>query len=831
LKYIEISNKADEEFDLGRIKKAISLLKKGLAIAKEKGHKSYIEFFLGELEYIKGDYESALLHYIQAVKQNSKNPFFLKNLGVTYSLLGKEKKAIELFERALKINPDNYNSLRSKGVSLSKFGKDKQAIELFDRALEINPDDYKSLRSKGVSLSKFGKDEQAIELFERALKINPDDYNSLRSKGVSLSKFGKDEQAIELFNRALKIKPNDYQSMWSKGVSLSKFGKDEQAIELFDMALEINPNDNNSLRSKGVSLSKFGKDKQAIELFERALKINPDDNNSLRSKGVSLSKLGEDEQAIELFERALEINPNDYKSLRSKSLSLSRLRRLKEALGIYNKLLRKNPDDWDVLFSKAFTLEDLSRKREAEEIFRHLKSNLEKIKNEERKDLINFKNAIFEKPKADTPKDEKTSRDILETVVSAFQERKEVFFAGINTIESKFKTFTDTNRSIPDVFPSFLSVLRKWNSYTPIFPSEKGDNKGGGYFLYHKGKGIVIDPGFNFIENFYQEGFKVADIDAVLITHAHNDHTVDLESIITLVYKYNAAIKDSVKEEMKDKTEKEIKLEVEIRLDEKGKKIDLFLNVGTFMKYSGWLNLKDSKEINSVTVLQPDTTYNLQEDYFGITIHTTRAKHDEVIDNKYAIGFILDIEGIKIGFTGDTGWDYENNSNIAKPFIEHKPKLVIAHLGSIKSKEFKYVEASNEKEMNECFYDQHLGLLGITKFLDETKPDLTIISEFGEELRDFRKEIVQGIGDVLKLNCLPGDIGLHIRLKDLGIYCFIDGKFIDFKQTKVDDNELEPNISFHREELDLEKFYTALQRKDRMRAFPLSERINGDPNN
>jgi len=148
-------------------------------------------------------------------------------------------------------------------------------------------------------------------------------------------------------------------------------------------------------------------------------------------------------------------------------------------------------------------------------------------------------------------------------------------------IEYEFKTFTDTERSIPNDFPSFLSVLRKWNSYTPIIPSEKGDNKGGGYFLYHKGKGIVIDPGFNFIENFYQEGFKVADIDAILITHAH-------------------AIEDSVKHEMKGENDIKIKQEVENRLKEQGKKIDLFLNVGTFMKYSGWLDLKDSGEMKYV---------------------------------------------------------------------------------------------------------------------------------------------------------------------------------------------------------------------------------------
>jgi tetratricopeptide (TPR) repeat protein len=368
LNYTEISNKADEEFDLGRIKEAISLLKKGLDIAREKGHKSYIEFFLGELENVKGDYESGLTHHKQAVKLNPKNQFLLKNLGVTYSFLGKEEEAIELYDRALEIKPDDYDSLREKGVSLSKLGKEE-------------------LREKGVSLSKLGKEEEAIELFDRALEIKPDDYDSLRNKGVSLSELGKGEEAIELFDRALEIKS----------------------------------------------------------------------------------------------------------------------------------------DDWNALIWKAYTLENIDRNKDAENIYKNLQLNFHKIKDKKLKDLINFKIGIYEKTKSTTPEEAKKSSDILNKVINAFQDKKNDFFESINKIESEFKTFTDTERSIPNDFPSFLSILRKWNSYTPIIPSEKGDNKGGGYFLYHKGKGIVIDPGFNFIENFYQEGFKVADIDAILITHAHND--------------------------------------------------------------------------------------------------------------------------------------------------------------------------------------------------------------------------------------------------------------------------------------------------------------------
>jgi tetratricopeptide (TPR) repeat protein/L-ascorbate metabolism protein UlaG (beta-lactamase superfamily) len=667
LNYLELSKKADEKVNIGKIEEARSLLQKGLSQARKKGEKSYIEFFLGELEIIKGDYKSGLIHHKKAKNFEPKNPFLLKNLGVTYSLLGKENEAIELYDQALKIKPDDYNSLQQKGVSLSTLGKNNEAIELYDQALKIKPDDHTSLQQKGVSLSILGNNNEAIKFFDQALKIKPDDYDSLRQKGVSLSELGNYKEAIELYDQALKIKP----------------------------------------------------------------------------------------------------------------------------------------DDWYALISKAYTLESKNKKKDANKIFKILQANLDKIKDREIIDFVNFKIGLLEtKRKAVGKKEIEKTSDVLDKVINAFQAKKDDFFKSINEIESNFKKFTDTKRSIPEGFPSFLSVLRKWNSYTPIIPSEKGDNKGGGYFLYHRGKGIVIDPGFNFIENFYQEGFKVADIDAVLITHAHNDHTVDLEAILTLVYKHNDAIKDSVKEEMKDKDEHEIKHEIEKRIKEHGKKIDLFLNVGTFMKYSGWLNLKYSEEINNVTVLQPDTTYKLSEAYDGITIHTIKAKHHEIIDNKYAIGFILDIKGIKVGFTGDTGWDWENNGKIVDPFIEHKPKLIIAHLGSIKSQEFKYVEAKNEDERNECFYAHHLGLLGMTKFLDAIRPDLTVISEFGEELRQFRKEIVQRIGEVLGLKCLPGDIGLHIRLEDLGVYCFIENKFMDYKTIEVYSEKGDSTISFHRKEND-----------------------------
>lgn len=94
-------------------------------------------------------------------------------------------------------------------------------------------------------------------------------------------------------------------------------------------------------------------------------------------------------------------------------------------------------------------------------------------------------------------------------------------------------------------------VLRRWNSFTPIVPDLKDKDRiyrGGGYFIWHNDKGTVIDPGFRFIRNFAEAGGRVADIDNIVITHAHNDHTADLESIFTVLYQHNATIKDTVKE-------------------------------------------------------------------------------------------------------------------------------------------------------------------------------------------------------------------------------------------------------------------------------------------
>lgn len=134
--------------------------------------------------------------------------------------------------------------------------------------------------------------------------------------------------------------------------------------------------------------------------------------------------------------------------------------------------------------------------------------------------------------------------------------------------QKKLDEFIKKGKSTKTTPPNQLVVLRKWNSYTPLLPPSREDfvSKGGGYFLRMGNTGIVIDPGFNFIENYLEAGFKLDDIDHIFLSHAHNDHTVELEGIFSLLFKRN-------------------------KREKPPKKIKLYMNLGAFKKYSGYFDL------------------------------------------------------------------------------------------------------------------------------------------------------------------------------------------------------------------------------------------------
>jgi len=291
-------------------------------------------------------------------------------------------------------------------------------------------------------------------------------------------------------------------------------------------------------------------------------------------------------------------------------------------------------------------------------------------------------------------------------------------------------------------------VARRWNSYTPALPAIESLGFGGGYFLAWNGKGLVIDPGYNFLRILREctnKELGLVDIDGILITHDHPDHTAGLEDILTLIREENRIRKHH---------------------------LDLFCNIGALYKFEYRIT-KLSRYITCYP-LRPGTTLDLSEKY-NFTIHATPAFHKETWgESKYSIGTIFDLhKKCRIGITSDTRW----HQDLISAYLG--TDLLVMHLGTL--------EAKNSALPN------HLGSLGAYLLLKHVHPKLSLVSEFGEELKGqgrymigkFLSRIFSKKSMICKV--LPADIGLTIKLPSLDVYCQTCNAFhafqsIDFKE-------------------------------------------------
>jgi len=364
-------------------------------------------------------------------------------------------------------------------------------------------------------------------------------------------------------------------------------------------------------------------------------------------------------------------------------------------------------------------------------------------------------------------------------------------------------------------------ILRRWNSYTPILQTKNSSSEGGGYFfeMSNSNCGVVIDPGFDFISNFFGADKRFRQIDHIIITHAHNDHTDSLESILTLLHKYRDEVigdfyepkKHTImsviyNEEWKEYDEKITELEnagkkgeleklfadCEKRFEKlarnrydkspRRKRVRIYMSSSTYTKYAPILKLHRKNDYDVIIIkagdklpiLDPVTGKEYSEDDArDLKIYAIAAKHDDIISDRDSLGFILIVKKFILVYTGDTGYD----EGFLKEHLERvcekegidmsKAKIVLlAHFGGFKSYEKRFDVTKDVAENKDFFYKNHLGRLGLAKLVEELKPELCIISEFGEEFKGSRDELARIYNDVYgeHTNFLPADIGLVIDM-------------------------------------------------------------------
>ena len=65
------------------------------------------------------------------------------------------------------------------------------------------------------------------------------------------------------------------------------------------------------------------------------------------------------------------------------------------------------------------------------------------------------------------------------------------------------------------------------------------DEVAGGYLVRWGNANLVVDPGLGFLLALRQAGYHLTDLDGVVVTHWHIDHTGDTEELLTSLFEAN----------------------------------------------------------------------------------------------------------------------------------------------------------------------------------------------------------------------------------------------------------------------------------------------------
>ncbi|HEY3278037.1 MAG TPA: ribonuclease Z [Syntrophorhabdaceae bacterium] len=220
------------------------------------------------------------------------------------------------------------------------------------------------------------------------------------------------------------------------------------------------------------------------------------------------------------------------------------------------------------------------------------------------------------------------------------------------------------------------------------------------YVVHGAGKTILIDAGPAVVRRLLEFGYVVDDIDILIITHFHVDHTADLS---TFLFACNYG------------------------LTAREKPLSLIGGQGMHKFFRGlkavypWLAPK-----HYLLTVKSLPSGSIEED--GLRIETKKMNH-----NRESIGVTLIVDGTRCVITGDT--DY--SSNLVS--LARDAKLLIAEC------------AFPEKKVK-----GHMNLETLKRVVGEAKPQRVILTHLYPDWDDFR--------GILHAPLLLGEDGLEIRL-------------------------------------------------------------------
>ena len=198
------------------------------------------DIYMLAMSELYSNISEAIQYLNEAIKIDSTQANFFFNLGVLYSKLDKNIKAIENYLIAIKIDSNHVETY----INLANIYKDKNtdlAIDYLNKAFEIAPSNDKIT----LLLAKIYKDNNdnytSISLLEKYLEICDNNSEIYIALAINYMDIGKYSLALEYYEKALLLSPTNLNYLHGKATALKYLDRISEAKEILEKVV-LSPN-------------------------------------------------------------------------------------------------------------------------------------------------------------------------------------------------------------------------------------------------------------------------------------------------------------------------------------------------------------------------------------------------------------------------------------------------------------------------------------------------------------------------------------------------------------------------------------------------------------
>jgi Tfp pilus assembly protein PilF len=202
-----------------------------------------MRFSTGVMHLREGRVDLALEEFKKAVKEDGKNPYFQKGLGLAYSAKREWKPAIAAFRRALELNPYYVDVRNDLAAALIGSGDREAGKKEFLTAFSdpMNPTPEVSARNLGQAYLEEKNYAEALSWYRTSLGRNKDYPDAYLGIADALAASGQHEEAVVQLEAAVEQIPDDATLQLALGQALFRAGRYGEARARLEEVVRKDP--------------------------------------------------------------------------------------------------------------------------------------------------------------------------------------------------------------------------------------------------------------------------------------------------------------------------------------------------------------------------------------------------------------------------------------------------------------------------------------------------------------------------------------------------------------------------------------------------------------